>query len=164
MSHTPKSIDNDVKSLLRKLETSPSTAWPTIPANIKNPDITQQKKKSKLLHQETEILVSQMDIDPNPFKSKQAEIDSNNCLRIKRITAEEIPALENFITKQQALINSYQEINPQHTICTQLMIDVRENELKVEALKDELLRIGPCTEENCSHHRTSDKPYSRTSF
>ncbi|GBN65219.1 hypothetical protein AVEN_110073-1, partial [Araneus ventricosus] len=33
------------------------------------------------------------------------------------------------------------------------MIDVRENELKVEALKDELFRIGPCEEANFTHHK-----------
>ncbi|GBM51684.1 hypothetical protein AVEN_215331-1 [Araneus ventricosus] len=41
-------------------------------------------------------------------------------------------------------------------ICTQLMIDVRENELKVEALKDELFRIGPCKEANCAHRKLNE--------
>ncbi|GBN09097.1 hypothetical protein AVEN_162064-1 [Araneus ventricosus] len=36
------------------------------------------------------------------------------------------------------------------------MIDVRENELKVEALKDELFRIGPCKEANCAHRKLNE--------
>ncbi|GBN55476.1 hypothetical protein AVEN_9992-1 [Araneus ventricosus] len=141
--YTPKSLENDVQSPLRRIETYPSTTWPTITASTKKPTMTQQNKKTNIQLQETENSDSQMDIDSNLYKTKQAETDANNCLRIERITVEEIPALENVITKQQALINSYQEINPQHTICTQLMIDVRENELKVGALKDDLFRIGP---------------------
>ncbi|GBN71410.1 hypothetical protein AVEN_251387-1 [Araneus ventricosus] len=171
MPNTPKQMEiAQQRRVLRVLEKSPNIPWPTTSSSINNPEKPQQNKKTKILHQENENSDSQMDIDSNLYKSKLAETEANNCLRIERITVEEIPALENHISKRQDLINSYHEINPQHTICTQLMIDVRDNEMKVDALKDELLRIGPCKEINCTLHRfyedrigtnqTQEKPFT----
>ncbi|GBL90641.1 hypothetical protein AVEN_219311-1 [Araneus ventricosus] len=154
--HTPNSNYKYLQFLLRKIETSPSTAWPTIPPIMKSPEVTQHTKKTKTQHQAPGNKVIQMDIDSDSHKIKQAEKDANNYLRIERIMVEEIPALKNLIIKQQALVNRYQEINPQHTICSHLMIDVRGNELKVEALKDEFFRIGPFKESNCTHHKLNE--------
>ncbi|GBM17888.1 hypothetical protein AVEN_111047-1 [Araneus ventricosus] len=90
MPHTPKPNEDDIQHLLRKIERSPSTAWPTNLATMKIPKETQHNKKTKIQHYDYEF---QMEIYPDLYKIKQAERTSDTCLRIEKITADEIPNL-----------------------------------------------------------------------
>ncbi|GBM72055.1 hypothetical protein AVEN_108206-1 [Araneus ventricosus] len=82
MPNTPKQMVNAQQKLLRALEKPPNIPWPTTSSSINNLEKTQQNKKTKILHQENENSDSQMGIDSNLYKSKLAETEAYNCLRI----------------------------------------------------------------------------------